>query len=84
MQIPTPARPPRYKLALPHWVGAYAANRPDPAASRPDDGRLATGHPHLAISALMVAALTWLVIPTMTGLFRVMADPRSPRTVALR
>ena len=62
--------PPRYKLALLTWAGAYAvitlilvvlgpAMEPWPLPLRT-----------LLISGLMVGALTWAVIPLLTRLFR--------------
>jgi antibiotic biosynthesis monooxygenase (ABM) superfamily enzyme len=64
------ASPPRYKLALLTWAGAYAvitlilvvlgpAMEPWPLPLRT-----------LLISGLMVVALTWVVIPLLTRLFR--------------
>jgi antibiotic biosynthesis monooxygenase (ABM) superfamily enzyme len=62
--------PPRAKLALLTWVGAYAVIL----------GVLAVGGPTLAgwplalralvVSGLMVAAMTWVIVPLMTRLFR--------------
>ena len=67
---PPAASPPRYKLALLTWAGAYAvitlilvvlgpAMEPWPLPLRT-----------LLISGLMVGALTWVVIPLLTRLFR--------------
>jgi hypothetical protein len=62
--------PPRAKLALLTWVGAYAVIL----------GVLGVGGPALAgwplalralvVSGLMVAAMTWVIVPLMTRLFR--------------
>ena len=71
------ASPPRYKLALLTWAGAYAvitlilvvlgpAIEPWPLPLRT-----------LLISGLMVAALSWVVIPLLTRLFRGWLKTRS-------
>lgn len=62
--------PPRAKLALLTWAGAYAVIL----------GVLAVGGPALAswplalralvLSGLMVAAMTWVIVPVTTRLFR--------------
>jgi uncharacterized protein len=65
-----PPRPPRYKLALLTWVGAYAVITLILQLLGPTMADWPLAMRTLAISALMVAALTWLVIPTMTRLFR--------------
>jgi hypothetical protein len=62
--------PPRAKLALLTWGGAYAVIL----------GVLGVGGPALAgwplalralvVSGLMVAAMTWVIVPLMTRLFR--------------
>jgi antibiotic biosynthesis monooxygenase (ABM) superfamily enzyme len=62
--------PPRAKLALLTWAGAYAVIL----------GVLAVGGPAMAgwpvplralvLSGLMVAAMTWVIVPAMTRLFR--------------
>jgi hypothetical protein len=77
--------PPRYKLALLSWVGAYAvitlilellgrsmATWPLPVRT-------------LLLSALMAPAMTWLVMPFLTRLFRgwlasVSPSPAGPTT----
>jgi len=72
--------PPRYKLALLTWAGAYVvitlilvvlgpAMEPWPLPLRT-----------LLISGLMVAALTWTVIPLLTRLFRGWLTTGSPRS----
>jgi hypothetical protein len=62
--------PPRVKLALLTWAGAYVVIL----------GVLGVGGPALAgwplalralvVSGLMVAAMTWVIVPLMTRLFR--------------
>jgi antibiotic biosynthesis monooxygenase (ABM) superfamily enzyme len=63
-------RPPRYKLAFLTWTGAYTVITLLLALLEP----VMTGWPlplrTLLLSALMVLALTWLVMPTLTRLFR--------------
>lgn len=65
----TPPRPPRYKLALLTWVGAYAVITAILALL----GRTIETWPlpvrTLLLSTLMVGALTWLVTPALTRLF---------------
>lgn len=69
-QLPPPARPPRYRLALLTWAGAYAVITLILQLLGPTMAGWPLPVRTLAISALMVVALTWLVIPTMTRLFR--------------
>lgn len=62
--------PPRYKLALLSWVGAWAVITlilvvlGSATATWPLPLRT------LLLSALMAPAMTWLVIPVLTRLFR--------------
>jgi uncharacterized protein len=77
-----PAAPPRYKLALLSWAGAYGMitlilDLLGPAMA---------GWPlmlrTLLISVLMVTALTWIVLPALTRLFRgwlLAARPAQPK-----
>jgi antibiotic biosynthesis monooxygenase (ABM) superfamily enzyme len=62
--------PPRAKLALLSWVGAYAVVLGVLAVG----GSAMAGWPlalrALVISGLMVAAMTWVIVPVMTRLFR--------------
>ena len=69
-QPPRPPAPPRYKLALVTWAGAYGVitlilDLLGPAMA---------GWPlvlrTLVISVLMINALTWVVLPALTRLFR--------------
>jgi uncharacterized protein len=72
--------PPRYKLAAVTWIGAYGVITlilgvlGDAIASWPLLLRT------LLVSVLMVGALTWVVTPTMTRLFRrwLQASPSRP------
>lgn len=73
-----PPRPPRYKLALLTWVGAYAVITLILQLLGPTMADWPLAIRTFAISALMVAALTWLVIPTMTRLFRGWLIPATP------
>jgi uncharacterized protein len=65
-----PAAPPRYKLALVSWTGAYGVI----TLILWPLGPTMAGWPlvlrTLLISALMVTALTWIVLPAFTRLFR--------------
>ena len=65
-----PARPPRYKLAVVSWLGAYPVITLILGALGP----VMEGWPlfvrTLVVSGLMVVALTWVVLPLLTRLFR--------------
>lgn len=82
-QSQQPLRPPRYKLALLTWAGAYAVITLILQLLGPTMADWPLGVRTLVISALMVAALTWLVIPTMTRLFRGWLSP-APSSPAAR
>ena len=60
----------RYKLAVVTWVGAYAVITAALAVLGPTISRWPLPLRTLALSALMVAVLTWLVMPALTRLFR--------------
>ena len=83
-----PAAPPRYKLALLTWAGAFGVITLILGLL----GTAIAGWPlvlrTLLISVLMVNALTWIVLPALTRLFRawlLAADDRSaPRPVRSR
>jgi antibiotic biosynthesis monooxygenase (ABM) superfamily enzyme len=66
---PRPA-PPRYKLALLTWLGAYGIITAILAVLGPAIEGWPLAARTLLISALMVLALTWVVVPTLTRLFR--------------
>jgi antibiotic biosynthesis monooxygenase (ABM) superfamily enzyme len=74
--------PPRYKLALLTWVGAYAVITAILDLLGPVMAPWPLPLRTLLISVLMVVTLTWLVIPSLTRLFQgwlVSASPRSAR-----
>ena len=77
---PSAAAPPRYKLALLTWVGAYAVITLILAVLGPAMAPWPLPLRTLLISALMVAALTWVVIPMLTRLFRGWLTTGSPRS----
>jgi uncharacterized protein len=62
--------PPRYKLALLTWLGAYSIITAILAVLGPAIEGWPLAARTLLISALMVLALTWVVVPTLTRLFR--------------
>jgi antibiotic biosynthesis monooxygenase (ABM) superfamily enzyme len=64
------AAPPRYKLALLTWVGAYAVITLILAVLGPATVTWPLPLRTLLISALMAPAMTWLVIPFLTRVFR--------------
>jgi antibiotic biosynthesis monooxygenase (ABM) superfamily enzyme len=63
-------RPPRYKLAVVTWVGAYAVITLILWLLGPSMASWPLPLRTLAISVLMVITLTWLVIPALSRLFR--------------
>jgi antibiotic biosynthesis monooxygenase (ABM) superfamily enzyme len=78
---PSPAAaPPRYKLALLSWAGAYAVITLILAVLGPAMAPWPLPLRTLLLSVLMVVAMTWLVIPSLTRLFRGWLTPVSPRS----
>jgi hypothetical protein len=69
---PTATRPaaPRYKVALLTWAGAYAVITLILAMLGPAMAAWPLPLRTLLLSALMAPAMTWLVIPSLTRLFR--------------
>jgi hypothetical protein len=61
--------PPRAKLALLTWVGAYAVILVVLAVGGPALAGWPLALRALVISGLMVAAMTWVIVPLMTRLF---------------
>jgi uncharacterized protein len=61
---------PRAKLALLTWAGAYAVILPVLAAGGPAMAGWPLALRALALTGLMVAAMTWVIVPVMTRLFR--------------
>jgi uncharacterized protein len=72
--------PPRYKLALLTWAGAYAVITAILAVLGPVMAPWPLPLRTLLLSVLMVLTLTWLVIPTLTRLARGWLVPASPST----
>jgi antibiotic biosynthesis monooxygenase (ABM) superfamily enzyme len=64
------AAPPRYKLALLTWAGAYTVITAILALLGPSVATWPLPLQTLLISVIMVITLTWLVIPSLTRLFR--------------
>jgi antibiotic biosynthesis monooxygenase (ABM) superfamily enzyme len=62
--------PPRYKLALLTWAGAYAVITAILAVLGPLMAPWPLLMRTLLLSALMAVAMTWLVVPSLTRLFR--------------
>jgi uncharacterized protein len=65
-----PAAPPRYKLALITWAGAFAVITLILDLLGPTMAGWPLVLRTLVISVLMVNALTWVVLPALTRLFR--------------
>jgi antibiotic biosynthesis monooxygenase (ABM) superfamily enzyme len=64
------ATPPRYKLALLTWSGAYAVITLILELLGPTMARWPLALRTLVLSVLMVSTLTWLVMPVLMRLFR--------------
>jgi len=62
--------PPRYKLALLSWAGAYTVITTILALLGPVMATWPLLLRTLLLSVLMVVAMTWLVVPGLTRLFR--------------
>jgi uncharacterized protein len=74
--------PPRYKLAVLTWAGAYTVITAILGLLGPFMATWPLPLRTLLLSVLMVLTLTWLVIPSLTRLFRgwlVSASPPSAR-----
>jgi uncharacterized protein len=67
---PRHSGPPRAKLALLTWAGAYAVILLVLAAGGPAMAGWPLALRALVLSGLMVAAMTWIIVPVMTRLFR--------------
>jgi antibiotic biosynthesis monooxygenase (ABM) superfamily enzyme len=77
---PSTASPPRYKLAVLTWAGAYAVITLILVVMGPLMAPWPLPLRTLLISGLMVVALTWAVIPLLTRLFRGWLTTGSPRS----
>jgi antibiotic biosynthesis monooxygenase (ABM) superfamily enzyme len=73
--------PPRYKLALLTWAGAYSVITAILAVLGPLMATWPLMLRTLLLSVLMVVAMTWLVIPSLTRLFRSWLVSASPPSV---
>lgn len=62
--------PPRYKMALITWAGAYAVITLILSALGPVMSSWPLPVRTLLLSVLMVGILTWLVLPALTRVFR--------------
>jgi antibiotic biosynthesis monooxygenase (ABM) superfamily enzyme len=65
-----PTGPPRYKLALLTWVAAYPIITVILGLLGPELASWPLGLRTLVVSVLMVATLTWFVMPGLTRLLR--------------
>ena len=70
-----PASPPRHKLALISWAAAYPVITAILATLGPTLASWPLVLRTLLLSVLMVASLTWLIMPAMTRLFRPWLTP---------
>jgi antibiotic biosynthesis monooxygenase (ABM) superfamily enzyme len=79
---PRASAPPRYKLALLTWAGAYTVITLILAVLGPVMAPWPLPLRTLLLSVLMVVTMTWLVMPSLTRLGRgwlTSASPRHPR-----
>jgi antibiotic biosynthesis monooxygenase (ABM) superfamily enzyme len=74
---PANHRPPRYKMALLTWAGAYALITAVLAVLGPAMASWPLMVRTLVLSVTMVVVLTWLVLPCLTRLFRGWLAPTS-------
>jgi uncharacterized protein len=65
-----PAAPPRHRLALVSWAGAYGVITLILGLLGPTMAGWPLVLRTLLISVLMTTALTWIVLPALTRLFR--------------
>jgi antibiotic biosynthesis monooxygenase (ABM) superfamily enzyme len=77
-QAPARVPPPRHKMALLTWPGAWALITLVLWGLGPVTATWPLPLRTLAISALMVVGLTWLVIPQLTRIFAGWLAPASP------
>jgi antibiotic biosynthesis monooxygenase (ABM) superfamily enzyme len=66
----TPSRPPRHKLALLTWAGAYATITLILTVLGPAMAPWPLPLRTLLLSVVMVAVLTWLVMPALSRICR--------------
>ncbi len=79
---PKPA-PPRHKIAAITWLGAYGMITLILAVLGPAIASWPLPLRTLLLSTLMVSALTWIVLPTLTRVFRGwLVSNAAPTTVA--
>ena len=74
--------PPRYKMALITWVGAYSLITTILALLGPMMATWPLALKTLPLSVLMVIAMTWVVVPALARLFRSWLAPSSPRSAS--
>ena len=70
--------PPRHKLAVVTWLGAYVVITAILALLGPVMAPWPLPLRTLLLSVIMVVSLTWVVIPSLTRLFRGWLVPASP------
>jgi antibiotic biosynthesis monooxygenase (ABM) superfamily enzyme len=79
----TPVRPPRHKMALVTWAGAWALITLILWLLGPVTATWPLPLRTLVISVLMVLGLTWVVIPYLTRLFAGWLAPKPTRELGL-
>jgi uncharacterized protein len=65
-----PSAPPRFKLALLTWAGAYAVITLILGVLGPTMAGWPLALRTLVLSVLVVSSLTWVIVPTLVRLFR--------------
>jgi antibiotic biosynthesis monooxygenase (ABM) superfamily enzyme len=70
VQTAPPSPPPRFKLALLTWAGAYAVITLILGVLGPTMAGWPLALRTLVLSVLMVSSLTWVIVPTLVRLFR--------------
>ena len=70
-----PSPPPRFKLALLTWAGAYPIITVILGLLGPELAIWPLGLRTLVVSVLMVATLSWVVMPGLTRLLRPWLSP---------
>lgn len=71
------ATPPKYKMAVVVWIAVYTTVLPMIAVLKPMTTSLPPLIASAVLAAISVASMTWVVLPTLTWLFRCWLYPKS-------
>ena len=80
--MPNQARPPRYKLAVVTWAGAYAVITLILWLLGPSMAGWPLPVRTLLISVIMVITLTWVLLPALTRVFGPWLAQRTARSMS--